>query len=343
VEDGHVPAAARELLRGEARDGRAAARVVPAERGHQQAARAGAARAPAGRRPWYRLRPRPQPCRQLGERQQPALERVGEAVERLAIGVGGVEDRPVQLGHELAQRVELHRTLERPLDVGDLLRARRLVGRVRAVAAEADQRPAGDVAEAVLAGGAQPEVEVLRDRIGAVVAADRLVDAPVHHPRRVDEVVVRAVEGVEERGRREVAALPAAGDRAGRVDHERVAVHDARAGVAVEQRDLPREPVRQADVVVAEHRDQLAAALPPDRVVGGRDPAVLGVVHDAQALVVREAVEDRVDRRVRRPVADDEQLEVAVPLREPARDRLREVRVAVVGRDPERDARHRPA
>jgi beta-glucosidase-like glycosyl hydrolase len=37
VEDGHVPAAAGELLGGEARHDRAAARVVEAERGHHQA------------------------------------------------------------------------------------------------------------------------------------------------------------------------------------------------------------------------------------------------------------------------------------------------------------------
>ena len=75
-----------------------------------------------------------------------------------------------------------------------------------AVAAQADQRPARHVAEGERARGAQPEVEVLRERVGRVVAADGLVDAPVDQPRRVDQMVVRAQSASTTR-RREVARV----------------------------------------------------------------------------------------------------------------------------------------
>ena len=85
-----------------------------------------------------------------------------------------------------------------------------LVGEVLAVAAEADQRGARRVAEAEGAHGAQPEVEVLGEAEGRVVAADGLIDAAVDHARGVDQRVVLAHQVAQELVRRAIAAGPGA-------------------------------------------------------------------------------------------------------------------------------------
>ena len=85
-------------------------------------------------------------------------------------------------------------------------------------------------------------------------------------------------------------------------------------------------------------RDQLAAALADDRVVGLGDAAVGLVAHDAQPRVV-EGRQDLVDLRVVRAVEHDQDLEVLVVLVQAGGDRLGQVGVAGVGRDTERDTR----
>ncbi len=187
VKHGDLPAAPGQLLGGQAGDGRAAAAVVPAERGHEQppgppAGVGGAARAGARmRRSRQCARALTQLRRQPRHRQQPLLQGIGQTLKRLALGIGGVEHGPVELGHQLAQRIEVDRGLERPLDVGELARPRGLVGGVGAMAADGHERAPGDVAEAELASGAQEEVEVVGQRVAVVVAAHRLVHAAVHH------------------------------------------------------------------------------------------------------------------------------------------------------------------
>jgi hypothetical protein len=132
--------------------------------------------------------------RQLGQREHPLVERIGEDPERAALGRMRVHHAPVELGHELAQRRGLDEGAQRALYLFDLERPSRLVGEVLAVAAKADERLARDVAESEPASGAQPEVEVLGEAEGGVVAADGLVDAAVDHARGVDERVVLADE-----------------------------------------------------------------------------------------------------------------------------------------------------
>ena len=131
---------------------------------------------------------------EAGQRQDAALQGVGQHLERAALGGVGVHDAPVELGHELAQRRGLDQRAQRVLHLLHLERLGGLVGEVVAVAAQADERPAGHVAEAEGAHRAQPEVEVLGEAEVTAVAADGLVDAAVDHARRVDERVVLAHE-----------------------------------------------------------------------------------------------------------------------------------------------------
>ena len=149
VEHRHLPAAARELLGREPRDGRAAAAVVAAERRHQQrgARRRGrAARASAaggrgrGRRSRRALAQPARPARGSGSSRRSSASASAAAAPG-ARAPPGSSTRPVELGHELAQRVPLERGFERALDVVDLPRAGRLVGGVLAVAAH--RRSAG--------------------------------------------------------------------------------------------------------------------------------------------------------------------------------------------------------
>ena len=93
-----------------------------------------------------------------------------------------------------------------------------------------------------------------------------------------------------------------------------------------------------ADVVVAEHGDELAARLAHDRVVGLGDPAVGLVTDDPQARVV-EAREDLRHRRVAPAVEHHEDLEVAVGLLQAGGNGLLQIGVALVGGDAKGDAR----
>jgi hypothetical protein len=102
------------------------------------------------------------------------------------------------------------------------------------VAAQADERAAGHVAEAEGAHRPHPEVEVLREAEVAAVAADGLVDAAVDHARRVDERVVLAHEVAQQLVARAVLARPRAALHALAVDDRRGAVGHARVGVPVE-------------------------------------------------------------------------------------------------------------
>ncbi len=347
MKDGDVPAAPGQLLGRQARDGGAAAAVVPAKRGDQQPAGAsggvgGAARNGHGaRRGRDRRGALAQRGRQTGHRQQPLLQRVGEAQQRLALGIGGIEHGPVELGDQVAQAVEVDRVLEGTLDVGELTRPRGLVGGVGAVAADGDERAACDVAEAELASSAQEEVEVVGQRVAVVVAAHGLVDASVHHARGVDEVVVAAEERLHQGRRRELRARPHAGLAPVGVDHDRVAVDHSGLGVAIEDLDLAADAARQAEIVIADHRDQLAPALRDERVVRGGDAAVGLVAHDAQARLVGEGPQHLVGLRVGGAVEHHEDLQVGEVLVQRAANRLGEVVVAVVGRDPQRDTRRR--
>ncbi len=270
VEDGDVPAAARELLGRHARDGRAAARVVEAERGEDDLAAVGA----WARRGGHARGAIAQLAGQAGQRQDAMLQGVGQQLERPALGGVGMHDAPVELGHELAQGRGGDQRAQRVLHLLDLEGLGGLVGEVVAVAAQADERPAGHVAEAEAAHRAQPEVEVLGEAEVAAVAADGLVDAAVDHARRVDERVVLAHQMAQQLVAGAVPARPRAALHALAVDDRRRAVGHAGVGVAVEDRDLAGDAVGLADVVVAEHGDELAAALADDRVVGLGDPAV---------------------------------------------------------------------
>ena len=100
VEDRDVPAAARELLGGDAWDGGPAARVVEAERRQHDLAAVGARARGGG----HAGGAGPQLAGEAGQWQGAALQGVGQHLERAALGRVGVHDAPVELGHELAQR-----------------------------------------------------------------------------------------------------------------------------------------------------------------------------------------------------------------------------------------------
>ena len=109
---------------------------------------------------------------------------------------------------------------------------------------------------------------------------------------------------------------------------------DPGVGMAVEDLDLARDAIGLAAVVVAEHRDELAARLAHDRVVRLGDPAVDLVARDPQTRVV-EAGQDLGDPRVAPAVENDEDLEILVGLVQAGGDGLLEICVALVRRDAE--------
>ena len=197
------------------------------------------------------------------------------------------------------------------------------------------ERPTGAMPEPEAGGGPQPEVEVIGQRVAVVIPADLLVDAAVDHARRIDQVVVAEEERVQQLRAREVAAWPLTDQLPGGVDDRAVAVDHTGVGEAVEQIDLTADPPRQGEVVVAEHRDQLAAPSAHEGVVGGCDTQVGLMPHHPQTRLRRIAGEHLVDPGIGRAVDDHKDLERLVVLVQAAVDRRREVGVAVVGCDPE--------
>ena len=143
-------------------------------------------------------------------------------------------------------------------------------------------------------------------------------------------------QDVQQLLRLELARRPSAGGAAAGVDHLGVAVHDPRLGVGVEDRHLPGQPVAKHQVVVAEVGDQFAASLRQAAVPVADHAQVLGVSQVANALVGKAG--HRRGGVVPGRVVADQQLEVAVGLREAAGDRLAQVRGAVVRRQHDRDA-----
>ena len=112
------------------------------------------------------------------------------------------------------------------------------------MAANRDQRFGAAVAEAKPARRAQPEVEVVGERIAIVVAAYRFVHGAMDHAARVNQVVVDAEQSLYEWAARELAAPPHSGALAPAVDDHAIAVDHAGAGEPIEQRDLAPEPSR---------------------------------------------------------------------------------------------------
>ena len=158
-------------------------------------------------------------------------------------------------------------------------------------------------------------------------ARDDRVD-PAHEP--IDELPAREVGRTATRRRR--------GPRASIGD--RVAVHDAGLGKAVEQRDLALDAVGQRAPVVLRASRSACRAPGPGSSRGRRPAPSAGSWRDrAHASVVHGG--EQLGGAVGRAVVDDEHLEVAVRLRETARDRLVQGRGAAPRRDRERDARMR--
>ena len=154
-------------------------------------------------------------------------------------------------------------------------------------------------------------------------------------------MVVAAEERVDEGRRRELGARPHPGLAPVGVDHDRVAVDHAGLGVAVEDLDLAADPARQAQIVVADHGDQLAAALRDEGVVGGGDAAVGLVADGTQARLAGEGPEHLVGLGVGGAVEHHEHLQVGEILVQGTANRRGQVVVAVVRRDPQRDTRRR--
>ena len=200
---------------------------------------------------------------------------------RSATGSGSASQST--LGREVAQRVAAERAAHGLLDLLQLAVALRLVAVVGAVAAQPHDRAAADVAECEGGGGAQPEVDVAGDRQRRLVAAARVVGGAAHGGGRRDDVVAAEEQHVEQRAATELAGRPVARLAAVGVDDDRVAVRDAGVGVRVEHGHRARQPVGQADVVVAELGDDLAARVVHQRVVRGHQADVVVEPHDAQA------------------------------------------------------------
>ena len=333
VEDGHVPAAGGQGTAREARHDGAAARVVEAERREHDAPAAarGDRRGLLGR-----LR---RAARPPGWADPRAGEPLGQHEARASLGHRLRQRVPVHVGREVAQRVAAERAADGLLDLLELAVALRLVAVVGAVPAQAHDRAAADVAEREGRGGAQPEVDVARDRQRRLVATARVVGGAVHRGGRRDDVVAAEEQHVEQRPAAELAGRPGARLAAVGVDDDRVAVRDAGVGMRVEHGHRARQPVGQADVVVAELGDDLAARVLDQRVVR-RHQADVGVEpHDAQAR--RGEPVEHLLRGGARAVVDHDDLVVVVRLLEAAGQRLRQVGGPVIGREPDRHPRHR--
>ena len=160
--------------------------------------------------------------------------------------------------------------------------------------------------------GAQPEVEVVGERVAGVVAADRLVDAAVDHPGRVDEVVVAEEERVQQRAGRELAAVPHAGLRppASMITSRRRGRRRCpgrRSNTSTWRRSRPgRQRSSSPSIAISSPRP-----VGDERVVGGGDAPVALVADDPQPRLAGEAV--RAPRRSRglvEPSTHDQHLEL---------------------------------
>ena len=296
--------------------------------------RAGAARRARARRAGAQLAWRARAAAGRGARRRRPAPR---SARRSA--ASGCSTRPVELGHELAQRR------------GSRSSERRALCTSSSSSAWADSSekfspwrrrpmsgPPGTWRKRKRARGAHPEVEVLGQAEAGVVAADGLVDAAVDHARWVDERVVLARPGG--------AAARAAGDPGcGHAPRwtPSPSMIDARRRGPRRCRDGDRRPRPGGRCGRARPRRRRRAWPRARRAPRGRSCCTprrsRGWSRGARcAGAGRRSRQDLLDVRVGAAVQHDEDLEVVVGLAQAGGDCLGKVRVALVRRDTKGDS-----
>ena len=175
------------------------------------------------------------------------------------------------------------------------------------------------------------------------VGAGRFDDAASEHAHdRLEPVVHTDHAGETGRGIGVVAVERALGDPdlvAVFVDQAQRRMADRDLGMRVEGLDASGDVLRLADVVVRGPEEVLAAGMLEDPRVVPEDAQVGFVLVDADARVARGEGAAVFDRVVRRAVVADDQLEVLEGLREQGVQGGRQIGLAVVYGESDRDAR----
>ena len=262
----------------------------------------------------------------------------------------GLRRRPDHVA-EPADHRHVHRLAEQPLGLAGrdpqrvvLLLEAATRRELRRAPPPADQGPRQHVDDVAGPSGAGPEVEVVGGVQRGGVAAERLERLPPHRHAGVPDRAPPAELPVDHRGQGLHGRAPDEGavardDPPPAVDERHPARQDRHLRMRLEVLDLRGEPPGLGDVVAVEDRD-----VPPacDRQAAVPRPlgAEVRLVPQRDEPIVPIGADDR-RRVVGRGVIDDDQLEIAVRLRQHTLDRSPEIGLAVVDGHEDRDGRIR--